>query len=812
MLIKHLKHGTGNAKKASNYLLQEKDSTGKIRDAVEILRGDPEQVAAVANSLNFKHRYTSGVIAWAPGDNPTPEQIQTVLDDYEKIAFAGLEPYRYAFSAVLHRENKSVHIHTLTARVDLNTGKSLNIAPPGHLKAFNAMCDMHNYQYGWARPGDPARARLQQPGYHAYIDAAKVRQGLKVEPDTRAFIGAYLVQKAYNGEINNRQDVLTALHDAGLETPRAGEDYITAKDPESGEKYRLKGVLYNAKLKYEDIKRQIERENGDGPETNGKIDERAAAKAHREYDRICAKRAEFNYKKYGATTEINKKRDHNNQQNNGFVRSPGEYQIIEKEPDNSMDETADNRLVSLSRYLCRQLGSNAISVKSDNDKNRDNTNITDSEQRASSFASSSDKKSDNTQEKTGSVASGRWEMGNTTEIKKKDVKNGINRVRTSTHQEFSKITDRAAEISNRAAEITDRAEQNNRNFIAACRRFDNCLQQPISDIQQRNKGQGEAMIRNNSNVELERFKTEIDLARWLESQGWQKDFHTSCRSSAVLRKDNDKIVVSKQRGNFVYKNVKSSGDQGSIIDFIQHRKKLNLGQIRKILRPVLQGDFKPLHDWKAPKYAVDQAQDKWLRGDAVFDYKYLNSRGIKKETVQKYDYAIRQDPQRNLMFLHYSTGMGGYTGYEKKAVDGTGSFAAGGAKSFFPLKLKNNFTKIVITESAIDALSYAQIDDCREDTAYISLAGNPSEMQLKELYKLCSKKQIETVILAHDNDEKGDEQAQICNDVLQDLQDSGDLKIVRKAPQYGKDWNEQLEIQIKAEEEKESSQEYNYHM
>ena len=34
--------------------------------------------AAVADSLDFEHRYTAGVIAWAPEDEPTDEQIEAL--------------------------------------------------------------------------------------------------------------------------------------------------------------------------------------------------------------------------------------------------------------------------------------------------------------------------------------------------------------------------------------------------------------------------------------------------------------------------------------------------------------------------------------------------------------------------------------------------------------------------------------------------------------------------------------------------------------------------------------------------------------
>ena len=127
MHIKFLAHGTGAARKAAAYLLGEQDATGKPREGVEVLRGNPDMVAAMADSLDFEHRYTSGVIAWAPDDQPTDEQIEAVLDAFEKTAWAGLEPDRYAWAAVLHRERGGgAHVHVLAARCDLETGRSLN--------------------------------------------------------------------------------------------------------------------------------------------------------------------------------------------------------------------------------------------------------------------------------------------------------------------------------------------------------------------------------------------------------------------------------------------------------------------------------------------------------------------------------------------------------------------------------------------------------------------------------------------------------------------------------------------------------------
>ena len=54
MLVKFLARGTGSARDAADYLLGERDATGKPREGVEVLRGDPNEVAAVADSVSEK--------------------------------------------------------------------------------------------------------------------------------------------------------------------------------------------------------------------------------------------------------------------------------------------------------------------------------------------------------------------------------------------------------------------------------------------------------------------------------------------------------------------------------------------------------------------------------------------------------------------------------------------------------------------------------------------------------------------------------------------------------------------------------------
>ena len=167
MIVKFLAHGTGSARKGGRLPPR---SAGRHREDrakdVEVLRGDPNQVAAVADTLAFEHRYTSGVIAWAPedradrrADRSRPRRVR------ERPRGPGSKPTatrgRRCSTA---RRSGGAHVHVLAARCDLETGRSLNIAPPGWEKTFGPLRDAFNHQHGWSRPDDPARARVQQPG------------------------------------------------------------------------------------------------------------------------------------------------------------------------------------------------------------------------------------------------------------------------------------------------------------------------------------------------------------------------------------------------------------------------------------------------------------------------------------------------------------------------------------------------------------------------------------------------------------------------------------------------------------------------
>ena len=131
----------------------------KTRDpAPEIISGNPEQTRLLIDSSLNKHTYTAGVLSFATEDAPTERQQQFVIEEFEKVAFADLAPDQYNILWVRHTHEGRVELHFCTPRLELRSGKSLNIAPPRHESAFNAVCDYVNKLHGWA---DPPRSIAQ---------------------------------------------------------------------------------------------------------------------------------------------------------------------------------------------------------------------------------------------------------------------------------------------------------------------------------------------------------------------------------------------------------------------------------------------------------------------------------------------------------------------------------------------------------------------------------------------------------------------------------------------------------------------------
>ena len=304
MYIKFLKHGKGDPAKAASYLVDDVDHLNRPRPHIEVLRGDPQTFAAIAESIENQWKYTSGVIAWSKDDAPTNDEINEVLDTFEAHAFAGLKPTQYHFTAVLHEEDDgSKHVHFLVPRLELETGKALNIAPPGNQKYFDPLRDYFNYSKGWSRPDNPALQRdTQKPDYVHFEDAAALRAGLKDGPvnNVREKIGRYIEQRVEHGFIRDRKDVLDAISELG-EVTRTSDKFISLKI--DGKAIRLKGAFYESNFSIESYLENRTREANDARASrkNRTVSEnhRKLAEQFREqFKEFADKRSKYNANRY----------------------------------------------------------------------------------------------------------------------------------------------------------------------------------------------------------------------------------------------------------------------------------------------------------------------------------------------------------------------------------------------------------------------------------------------------------------------------------------------------------------------------------
>lgn len=245
--MKVFPHGQGAGDGPTRYLVRP-DYPGRDKHPPEVLRGDPELTRELIDSLDTKWKFTAGVLSWHPDEVVTPKQETHVMDDFEAVAFAGLEPDQRNILWVRHHHAGHHELHFVIPRVELSSGKAFNPCPPGWQKHFDVFRDLHNHREGWARPDDPARTRLRTPEHADLRRARLIRWGKTPGKDERAeakdAVHAYLLMKIEEGQVTNRSELLAALREADLEINRAGKDYVTVKDPASGEKLRLKGGIY----------------------------------------------------------------------------------------------------------------------------------------------------------------------------------------------------------------------------------------------------------------------------------------------------------------------------------------------------------------------------------------------------------------------------------------------------------------------------------------------------------------------------------------------------------------------------------------
>ena len=100
------------------------------------------------------------------------------------------------------------------------------------------------------------------------------------------------------GLITDRASMVDALADAGFDLPRVGKAYLTAQDPDTGERWRLKGEIFHEDWQADTAERETERGAGHDPAGLRRLDGIPDGELQERFEQNCNHRAPYNRERY----------------------------------------------------------------------------------------------------------------------------------------------------------------------------------------------------------------------------------------------------------------------------------------------------------------------------------------------------------------------------------------------------------------------------------------------------------------------------------------------------------------------------------
>ncbi|NPD70351.1 DUF3991 domain-containing protein (plasmid) [Lichenicola cladoniae] len=288
--------------------------------------------------------------------------------------------------------------------------------------------------------------------------------------------------------------------------------------------------------------------------------------------------------------------------------------------------------------------------------------------------------------------------------------------------------------------------------------------------------------------ELAELRQRVDCRTVLERGGWAMDAAESSRRAVKYRQGSGRIVIVTHEGKGWFDPLNDR--RGDVIALAQHVWGGTLGHARKNLRPLagIAPKLLPLRQGAAV-VAID-GERLWNEarhlqpGSQAWDY-LTEQRGLPAATVDRAaKVGALREGVHGTMWAQHQAASGRITGWEMRGPYYKG-FAKGGTKSLFWLGHPPVADRLVVTESAIDAMSLGSIERWREGTLYASTGGgfgSETEAALRGFLPRHAQ-----LVAATDQGTGGE----VLAARLHDLATSCGSDFVRLVPE-AKDWNAQL--------------------
>lgn len=300
--------GAGSATASVNYLV------GKNHDraGASVLKGNIEVTRQLAESLNFKNRYTVGVLSFE--EKNLPEQTKAeIMASFESTVFAGLEEDQYSIAWVEHTDKDRLELNFFIANVELATGKRLqpyyDRVDRGLIKAWK---DTINHDYQLSDPNDPQKT----------LDLKPNQKLPRIKDQLRQLIHDTIKQEVLAGNITNRDEVIAYMGQMGLEVARTTKTAVSIKDPDGGQNIRFRGEYYEQNFRIDESYTATQ----DRASRDYRTAERERIQGTRRElkSRITAKR-EYNQARYPKPTQADFEYHQLSTQANDYVGDYGRY-------------------------------------------------------------------------------------------------------------------------------------------------------------------------------------------------------------------------------------------------------------------------------------------------------------------------------------------------------------------------------------------------------------------------------------------------------------------------------------------------------
>lgn len=256
MIVRFFNTGTSNGESPVRYLLSATDHEGNKRPhAPEVLEGSPALTIDIINSIERKHKYASGCLAFRPNEQPTRQQLLGIVDAFKAVVAPGLSADQFNALFVLHQEQPDkrtglagFHVHFVlpmtvlgginSAGKDL-TGHRWNPHPPGKqtIETMSLFTQITNHEHNWKQ----VQERPQRLGLNSlWLKSPQYNQKQKAQMLHKEVLSAITT-----GGVKNKTELIAFMEDTlGLTVTRANDKTVSVKFPGDAKAIKLKGAIY----------------------------------------------------------------------------------------------------------------------------------------------------------------------------------------------------------------------------------------------------------------------------------------------------------------------------------------------------------------------------------------------------------------------------------------------------------------------------------------------------------------------------------------------------------------------------------------